>query len=193
MGTDALLSSESEDYGTPSSYAELSRYVMGRIDCDPASDAYWNYHVIKAGTFYDQRIDGMKAPWFGAVHHNAPSNRELGISVKPWWERLCAFYLRGEVECAVWIGFQLGQLQVLQGSPQHPLQFINLFPARRIDFMRRMPGNAPPQPAGSPTHANYITLLPTRRSANAARAMIGRFLERAEDLIIGGAIVRAFA
>lgn len=186
----SLLSSESEQYGTPGEYAELSRYVMGWIDLDPASEAYWNHHVIKASTFYDERINGMAAPWFGKVHHNAPSNRELGISVKPWWERLCSFYLRGEVECAIWVGFQLGQLQVLQSAPAHPLQFLNLFPAKRIDFLRRMPGNAPPQPAGSPTHANYLTLLPTRRSPEATRAMVARFVEMAHDLSIGGALVR---
>ena len=187
---EALLSSVEEDYGTAYAYAELSRYVLDGIDCDPASSSYWNHYVVKARTFYDERIDGLKQPWFGKVHHNAPSNIEKRITVRPWWERLCAHYLRGEVDAAVWIGFQLGQLQSLQGAPQHPLQFFNLFPAKRIDFLRRMPNNAPPQPAGSPTHANYITLLPTRRSPAATRAMVARFIERAADLEIGGALVR---
>jgi hypothetical protein len=190
VGTEALLSSLDEDYGTPAAYCELSRYVLGGIDLDPASDAYWNHFTVKAKSFYDQRVNGLKQPWFGKVHHNAPSNRELKISAKPFWERLVEHYLRGEVECAVWIGFQLGQLQTLQGSLAHPLQFVSLFPSSRIDFLKRMPGNAPPQPAGSPTHANYITLLPTRRSPDAARAMVGRFVEMSKDLIIGGALVR---
>lgn len=239
---ESLLSSESEDYGTAYAYAELSRYVLDGIDCDPASSSYWNHHVIKARTFYDERIDGLKAPWFGKVHHNAPSNRELKMTVRPWWERLIGFYLSGEVDSAIWVGFQLGQLQTLQSAPQHPLQFFNLFPASRIDFLRRgssaaadvalkvaHPGAStkqlealraqqiagrrgracidcggfladvlycarcptmPPQPAGSPTHANYITLLPTRRSPAATRAMVGRFLERCNDLQVGGAPVR---
>lgn len=187
----SLLSSESEDYGTPSEYCELARYVLDGIDLDPATSSYWNHYTVKAKTFYDERINGLSRPWFGKVFHNAPSNRELKMTVKPWWERLVTHYMRGEVDCAIWIGFQLGQLQVLQGATAHPLQFLNLFPAKRLDFLVRQPGNAAPQPAGAPSHANYITLLPTRSSPNAARAMLGRFMERASDLEIGGAIVRA--
>lgn len=236
---DSLLSSESEDYGSPSAHAELGRYVMGAIDCDPASSAYWNHHVIKAGTFYDETRNGLKQPLFGKVFHNPPSNRELKMTVRPWWERLVDHYLRGEVECAIWMGFQMGQLQTLQSAPAHPLQFVNLFPASRIDFLRRgsavaaelglkveHPGasakhldelrvqqidhrrrqgactdcggflpcarcsSTPPIAAGSPSHANYITLLPTRRSPEASRAMVGRFVEKSKDLIIGGALVR---
>lgn len=234
----ALLSSETEDYGTPSAYAELSRYVMGAIDCDPASSAYWNHHVIKAKAFYDERSDGLKSPLFGKIFHNPPSNRELKMTVRPWWERLVDHYLRGEVECAIWIGFQMGQLQTLQSAPAHPLQFLNLFPSARIDFLRRGSAVAagqrlksehpsatallleelrekqiharraglcvdcgaflpcarcvstPPQPAGAPSHANYITLLPTRRSPNETRAMVQRFVDMSKDLQIGGALVR---
>lgn len=190
MATEALLSSESEDYGTPSAYVELAREVLGAIDLDPASSSYWNHHVVKATTFYDERVNGLAQPWFGRVFHNPPSNRELKMTVRPWWERLVSSYLRGEVDSAIWLGFQLGQLQTLQSAAQHPLQFFNLFPASRIDFLKRSPGNAAPTPAGSPTHANYITLLPTRRSPELTRAMVVRFLARAEDLQIGGAIVR---
>jgi hypothetical protein len=187
---EALLTSETEDYGSPAGYVELGRDVLEVIDLDPASSSYWNHHIVKARTFYDERLNGLVQPWFGRVFHNPPSNRELKMTVRPWWERLIDHYLRGEVDAAVWMGFQLGQLQTLQSAPQHPLQFFSMFPASRIDFLRRMPANAPPQAAGSPTHANYITLLPTRRSPNATRAMVGRFLERARDLEVGGAIVR---
>jgi hypothetical protein len=194
MADNVLLSSESEEYGTPAAYAELARYVLERIDLDPASSSYWNHYTIKAATFYDEKIDGLKQPWFGNVIHNAPSRKatedEPKIRIRPFWDRLVEHYIRGEVECAIWIGFQLGQLQSLQSAVAHPLQFFNLFPANRIDFLRRMPGNAAPQPAGSPTHANYITMLPTRRSPAAARAMVGRFVERGQDLEVGGAVVR---
>lgn len=199
MGTaDLLVSSESEHYGTPAPYVELSRYTQGAIDCDPASDAYWNHYIVKASTFYDERIDGLKAPWFGRVHLNAPSRKAepklgiAGIRIRPFWDRLVENYLRGEVDSAVWIGFQFGPLQSLQSAVAHPLQFFNLIPANRIDFLVRMPSNAPPQPCGAPMHGNYITLLPTRRSPAAARAMISRFVEYSSDLSkeVGGAIVR---
>jgi len=185
-----LVSSKSENYGTPAPYVELARYVLGKISCDPASDSYWNYHTVKAATFYDERIDGMKAPWFGTVLLNAPGNAEKNMYIRPWWERLVDHYARGEVDAAVWMGFQLGPLQSLQGAPMHPLQFVTMFPANRIDFLVRMPGNAPPEPCGAPMHANYVTVLPTRRSPDAARAMLSRFAECSHGLEIGGALVR---
>lgn len=188
--TNKLVSSKSEHYGTPAPYAELARYVLGRIACDPASDAYWNYHVIKAGTFYDERIDGLKARWFETVLLNAPGNAEKNMYIRPWWERLIDFYIRGEVDSAIWMGFQLGPLQTLQSAPMHPLQFVTMFPANRIDFLVRMPNNAPPEPCGAPMHANYVTLLPTRRSPDAARAMLSRFVECSKDLQVGGGLVR---
>lgn len=190
----SLLSSESEDYGTPAAYAGLGHFVLDGIDLDPASSSYWNHHTIKARTFYDEALDGLRQPWFGKVFHNAPSRKATEttpkISIRPFWDRLVDHYLRGEVDCAIWIGFQLGQLQSLQSAVAHPLQFFNLFPANRIDFLRRMPGNAAPQPAGSPSHANYITLLPTRRTPAAARSMVERFIERGRSLDVGGSITR---
>lgn len=185
-----LHSSAEESYGTPRAIVELARYTLGKIDLDPATDSYWNEHVVHASTMYDERLNGLERPWFGDVFLNAPSNREKKISVRPFWIRLFDHYARGEVDSSVWIGFQLGQLQVLQGCVAHPLQFMNLFPRERLDFLVRMPGNAAPQPAGSPTHANYITLLPSRSSPARARAQVGRFLERGQALDVGGAVVR---
>jgi hypothetical protein len=185
-----LLDSETEDWGTPKPFVELARYTLDGIDLDPATSSYWNEHLVKARHFFDERINGLKQAWFGRVFLNAPSNREMKISVRPFWDRLIEYYAHGEVDSAIWIGFQLGQLQTLQSSAAHPLQFAVVFPKDRIDFMRRMPSGAAPQPAGSPTHANYIACLPTRRSPSAARAMLGRFVERANSLECGGALVR---
>lgn len=188
--TAALLSSASENYGTPLEYCELARYVLGSIDLDPASSSYWNHFGVKARTFYDERLDGLRQPWFGNVFHNPPSNIEKNMRIRQWWDRLFDHYARGEVDAAIWLGFQLGQLQSLQGAAGHPLQFVNLFPRERMAFLVRMPGNAAPQPLGSPTHANYVTLLPSRSSPDRARAQIGRFLERGAALDVGGAVVR---
>lgn len=184
----ALLLSGNESYGTPAPYIELARYVLGRIDLDPASDGYWNYHLVKASTFYDEQADGLRRTWFGNVFLNGPSNREAGIYIRPWWERLFTMWSLGEVDAAIWLGFALPQLTTLQGCAGHPLQFVNLFPRERIDFMVRAPGNGPPTAAGQPTHSNYITLLPVR--GEGARPMLSRFVEASSDLKIGGALVR---
>ncbi len=185
-----LVSSESENWGTATEYVELARYALECFDLDPASDSYWNHYSVKAGTFYDERINGLISPWFGNVFHNPPSNREKKMYVKPWWERLSDHWLRGEVDAAVWIGFQMGQLQTLQGCTVHPLQSITLFPRERGDFLQRMPNNAPPQSAGSPMHANFITILPSRSNPALARAQLSRFVERSKALLGGGATVR---
>lgn len=188
----ALHSSASEDFGTPSAYIEVASEVMGGIDFDPASSSYWNHWTVKARTFYDERIDALKPEnaWFGKTWLNAPSNRERGISVTPFWRRLVDEYANGRVECAFWMGFTLEQLTQLQDCPMHPLQFLNWFPASRIAFLQRTRGNGPPVEATSPTHGNFLCFLPSRRSPSVAREQVRRFVELTGRLQIGGAIVR---
>jgi len=72
------------------------------------------------------------------------------------------------------------------------LQFATMFPRERGHFLQRGPSNGPPIPGTQPTHGNALVLLPTRRSPDAARAMMGRFIEMSHNLEHGGAIVRPF-
>jgi hypothetical protein len=198
---------QTAEHGTPPEYVELARYVLGALDLDPASSAYWNHYIVKATRFYDERLDGLKQPWRGRLIVNPPSDdtpaavraayKRKGERaprgnplVRKFWERLVDEWRRGAVHSAVWIGFSLEQLVHLQSSPVHPLQLINLVPASRIPFMERQPGNAAPTRSTSPTHGNYICLLSTRTSATESKDQARRFVERASSLELGGALIR---
>lgn len=193
----ALLSSESEDHGTPSAYVEIARYTLGSIDLDPASSSYWNHHVVKAATVYDEQVDMLAARThlFGHVLLNPPSRAKKkddprpAISVRPFWEKLADYWTRGEVEAAVYVVFSLNQLTMLQSSPMHPAMFPMMLPRERGRFLQRGTNNGPPVPGEQPTHGNALVLLPSKNST-VARGQMARFEERSRDLECGGCLVR---
>lgn len=195
-----MTSSETNDHGTPPVYIELARMVLGRIDFDPFSSDYWNLHTVKASRYYTERNSGLdpRNSWEGTGLINPPSDpKEEGADGKMkvirmrlvWhaWERAIAELAKGTLDGAIWIGFQLGQLQGLQGQAMHPLQFFTLVPDERIQFLIASKGGAPPVVGEQPIHANYITLLPTRRSALVAQRQAQRFVDSARHF---GAVVR---
>ncbi len=187
----------SDDHGTPVEYCELARYALGTIDLDPSSSSYWNHHTVKATRYFDERMDFTKQPLFGRIMWNPPggkaryegSTRELSLP-RIAWRRLFEHWRDGRVHSAVWVGYSLEQLTMLQSEIAHPLQFITLVPRERLKFLKRPPGGGPPIKGEQPTHGNYISLLQTLHSGPVAREQAQRFIERAAALDIGGAIVR---
>lgn len=147
----ALHSKASAEWFTPQPFVEAARATMGYIDLDPASCKQAN-ETIKARTFYDEHDDGLDQEWEGRVFLNPP-----GGLVRPFWEMLVSEWRSGRVEQAIWVGYSLDQLQVLQSSPSSPLDFPLCFPNRRIAFI------APSGGKNSPTHGNYIAYLPSRQ------------------------------
>lgn len=193
MATNAQLSGGSCEHGSPPTAVDLTRYVLGGIDLDPCSSAYWQAFTTKATTYYDRASDGLKSPWFGRVFVNPPGgNKEQGerSQIKPFWNRLVDHWLRGAIDGACWLSFSLEQLCVLQSEPTHPLMLPTLIFCERLDYLRRPPtGSGPPKPGGAPTHGSAMTLLPSRRDPTEARAQLQRFRDRGSSL---GAIVRPF-
>lgn len=189
------LTMETGDHGTPVDFIELVRYTLGELDLDPSSSAYWNHHTVKAKRFYDERDNFLAQPLYGRIIWNPPGgkclykgkNRSLPRAA---WEMLVDHHRDGRVHSAVYIGYSMEQLVQLQNAPVHPLQFITFIPRERIEFLTRPPGGGPPVVGDSPTHGNFITLLHTNHSASVAREQVGRFIERANSLTIGGAVVR---
>jgi hypothetical protein len=186
-----------DDHGTPPEFCDLSRHTLGEIDLDPSSSDYWNHWHVKAKRIYTERDDFTKQQIFGRVHWNPPGgevtlpgNSRPTSLVRIAWRMLIDAWKRGECSAAIWIGYNLQQLTMLQSEPVHPLQFMTLFPCERLKFYTRAPGNGPPIESTSPRHGNYVTLLHTRSSPGDTKAMMQRFVERANRLDVSGAIVR---
>lgn len=209
--SNAQHSAETYDHGSSPAAVEFGRAVLGGFDCDPCSSGYWDHYLIHARTYYDETQNGLDPQnvWYGRVWLNPPGTvrkderqqaliRAHGKGQRSvprlFWDRLIHEYNRGAVDSCVWYGFSLEQLQWLQGAAMHPLQFVTLFPASRLDCLTRGPNNGPPVPQGSPTHSSYLTLLPSRDRAT-AREQVGTFLQLATRLDSGvtGAVVRAAA
>lgn len=178
------------EHGSPPAAVDVARYALGGIDLDPMSSDYWNAHVVKAGRYYDRHADGMKQRWRGCVWINPAGADELRGTpslVRPGWLKLLDHYVTGEVPSAVWYGYSLEQMQTLQREPVHPLRFVTLIFADRQDHMTRPLGGGAPVPNTSPTHGNFMSLLPDRRSTGVRDAQVMRFIERGREL---GQIVR---
>ena len=73
---EVLHSAATDDHGTPPEYIELARYTLGAIDLDPCSSAYWNHHTVRAGRFYDERMNGIELPYFGRMIFNPPGSKK---------------------------------------------------------------------------------------------------------------------
>ncbi len=183
------------EHGSPPEAVDFARYVLGgRITTDPCSSGFWNFHSVKADVFYDLNDDGLKMRWNGTVIVNAPgADEEAGTKslVRAFWDRLVEHWRGGHIDGAVWVGYSVQQIGMLQGGPSHPLQFSTLFPCERFKFLcrptreemgpngpRRVVIPGPPVRGGAPMHYNYMTLLPSRRFESDARAQEGRWGER---------------
>lgn len=184
----AQHSAATPEHGTPPEYLDLARYALGceQFDLDPASNGYWNHHLVQAKTFFDRQQDGLKQQWRGFLWLNPSGgeNDEGGLP-RQFWRRLVDFWRVGAVHSAVWMGYSLEQTVGFQSCPVHPLQLFTAVPPNRIGFMTRPANGAPPERSKSPTHGNYITLLQTRRDPAEAKRQCTRFLERASSLMPG--------
>lgn len=187
-------SSKSANHGTPTLVVEAARYVLGGIDYDPASDAYWNHHTVKATRYADggEHGDGLEISWVGRGLWNPPGDKP-GTLPPRFWDRLVWLWAAGQT-AAVWVGFSLEQLPRLQaaaplmprgpkqypGNPIHPLrpEFLRCWPSSRLDFLA--PGatfDAPPIEQTQPGHGNYIVLVPPAHHEEEAGRMRARFVE----------------
>lgn len=91
-----LLSSESNEWYTPSKYVEAVRRVLGEIDLDPASSDEAN-EIVKARSYYTKEDDGLSRDWYGRVFMNPPYGKLAGKFV----EKLVQEYRNGRVTQAI--------------------------------------------------------------------------------------------
>lgn len=96
------------EFYTPPEVMERVRRVLGGIDLDPASCDFANRCCVGAARYYTRQDDGWGREWWGRVYLNPPSGTTEGRKpLRHWWDRLCAEYLSGRVQAAVFCAFHL--------------------------------------------------------------------------------------
>ena len=143
--------SKSAEWYTPTDIIEAARLTMGAIHLDPASSAKANERV-KAERYFTKSDNSLAQEWRGRVFLNPPGDPS-GKLIQAFWKKLVGEFQKGHVSQAVWVGFNLNQLQTLQKFGLNPLEFSVCFPRKRLHFV---PND---REAGSPTHANYICYM----------------------------------
>lgn len=114
--------------------------------------ATWKRHGCDRSAVRQRPADKTSERWDGGSP--PPCLCKL---VPRFWLHVLDAWGRRRVKSVVWIGYSLDQLQTLQGCEGlwftqralTPLSFPMCVPSRRLQFN-----------GSSPTHANYITLLP---------------------------------
>lgn len=77
MNNEALFSSDSNEWYTPSNVLEWVTDAMGEIDLDPCSNSHEAPNV-PAKVHYTKEDDGIGKQWNGRVFMNPPYGREVG-------------------------------------------------------------------------------------------------------------------
>ena len=77
-----------------------------------------------------------------------------------WWEKLGDEWLKGHVESAIFMGFNLEIMRHSQSAPLSIFDFPFCVPAKRTCFLKEEGGVLVPQT--EPTHANVIVFLPSK-------------------------------
>lgn len=180
----AQHSVQSYEWGSPPELLAAGREILGgEFDLDPCSSAYWNAHHVKAARYIDQVEDGLRAQWNVRPGFRIVCN-PASFVVAEFFRR--CFAARQERASTFWIGFSLEQLAYLQDDGIFGPELIGcrMVPRRRIAWLQGIAEQpqlglfgAPPAleelpapvPQDSPTHGNYIALLPeagTKRGAD---------------------------
>jgi len=145
----ALHSSESNEWFTPSEYIGAARAVMGGVDLDPASCALAN-ETVQATTYYTKDEDGLSREWVGRVWMNPPYGKEGGESNQArWTRRLIESYETGEVSQAVFVVNAVTAAAWFEPFWDYAICFVR----RRIRFV------SPSGEHNSPTHGSVFVYL----------------------------------
>lgn len=147
-----LLSSESEEWYTPTAIVEAARSVMGSIDLDPASCEEAN-RTVKARRFYTREQDGLSLPWdTPAVWLNPPYGRDEDhkSNQATWTARLVNDHNAGRVEQACALVNAMTGNKWFRPLWAFPICFVD----GRIKFVAPIETN--PDEKKSPTHSSCV-------------------------------------
>lgn len=178
----ALHSKEKTDWGTPVEIVEGARRVMGSIDYDLCSSAYWNKHVVRASRFWSE-VDSAFGEGISFPIGNYLCNPPGGLVVEFW--RLCVGIV-GNGSTVFWVGFSVEQMAYLQDDYFFSPSFLRTIPRRRLKFLERQGfldrkrHDSPPVPASRPSHSNFLVLM--RRGGSLDNSRAARFGDLAASL-----------
>lgn len=155
-----LHSSVTAEWGTPTYIIDAVVNTFDKqIDFDPCSCEKAN-KLVKAKKFLTQEQDGLSTKWFDSpksVFINPPSGKLLGVGkTKLFWQELIDYYEEGLLEQAIFLGFSVEQLAILQDCTYDPLDFSFCIPRKRIPFANLID----PSKGRSPTHSNFLCYIP---------------------------------
>lgn len=168
----AQLSCTSYEWGSPPWLLDGGRHVLGGdFDLDPCSSAYWNAHHVRAKRFIDVVEDGTRAQWNVQPGFRIVCNPASFI-VDTLFRRCMA--ARAEGAATWWIGFNLDQIAYLQNDGFFAPDLRRIILRERVAWLQGVaeqpqqalfgtpaPDALPePVPQKSPTHPNYVALLP---------------------------------
>jgi len=167
----AKHSAKSVDHLTPDYVVDAARETLGHIDLDPASTEEANL-LVKASRIFTKEDGGLKQSWVGNVFLNPPGgsfhkaqtvDMRLGYTKSRqalWWMKLVQEYEKANVQAAIFVGFSIEFLQVVQSLRcLRPTNFPMCVPRKRVSFDCWEPGRGR-TPQKQPTHANVVVYLP---------------------------------
>jgi hypothetical protein len=156
------LSSRTDQWATPKDIIDRVYCTFGSsIDLDPASSELANA-IVGAGRFITEEEDGLESDWIEdeedkiSVFINPPSGKVNGEGkTKLFWKKLIEHYESGFLEQAIFLGFSVEQLAILQDCSYDPLDFSICIPRKRIKFVNLVS----PEHKDRPTHSNFICYI----------------------------------
>lgn len=155
--SNVLISSGSNNWGTPKEVIDCVHRVIGFPDLDPCSSQTHNQRV-QAKNIITETQDGLAICWsnYGdvlKVFCNPPGGK-IGNKSQTllFWNKLTDNYLSGTISEAIFLAFNLGTLQNSQQFDFSLLDFPCCIPSKRIRFIGE-------EMKSQPTHGNALAYL----------------------------------
>lgn len=149
------FSSRTDRWYTPLYILERVHRVLGRIDLDPASDAFGNARVMAA---YYISEDSLSSPWSSSpatIFLNPPGGKTNNRSnTVLFWDRLMSEVDAGRVRHAIFMCFSIEALQSSQQSVRSIGDYPFCVPSKRIRF------DSQDGEYTAPSHSNAIVYVP---------------------------------
>ena len=147
----ALHSSVTTEWYTPTRFTEAARRVMGSIDLDPASCVSAN-KTVKATEFFDKKKNGLEQKWHGNVFLNPPYGRGGQAA---WSKKMMEEYNAGHITQGIMLVNAATDTKWFKPLWRYPICFAS----QRIKFIAEDDVKK-----HSPTHASVFVYFGKNRN-----------------------------